>query len=55
MRKLKRRKVLRDHLENQLYKYERRIQKLAEAAYNVRQAIELLDKQEAEREKSKEG
>lgn len=53
MRKLKRRKVVRDHLENQLFKYERRIQKLAEEAYKVRQAIEIMDAQEVEREKSK--
>lgn len=51
--KIKRKKVHRDWLENQLYKYERRIQKLAEAAYHVRQAIEILDAQEAARNQSK--
>lgn len=55
MRKLKRRKVHRDWLESQLFKYERRIQRLAEAAYHVRQAIEILDAQEAARNQSKEG
>ena len=53
MRKLKRKKIVRDHLENQLFKYERRIQKLAEQAYHVRQALELMDAQELERAKSK--
>ena len=53
MRKLKRKKILRDHLENQLFKYERRIQRLAEEAYKVRQALEIMDRQEAERNKSK--
>src|SRR6185369_11345331 len=53
MRKLKRKKVHRDWLENQLAKYERRIQKLAESAYNIRQAIEILDKQEVIRNQNK--
>ena len=51
--KIKRKKVHREWLENQLYKCERRIQKIAEQAYYFRQAIEILDKQEAERNKSK--
>lgn len=55
MRKLKRRKVHRDWLEGQLFKYERRIQRLAEEAYRFRQAIEILDAQEAARNRSKEG
>lgn len=47
--KPKRKKVYREWLENQLAKYERRIQKLAENAYQLRQAITLLDNQEAAR------
>lgn len=52
--KPKRKKVQRDWLENQLAKYERRIQKLAESAYDIRRAIEVLDNQEAARNKEKE-
>lgn len=53
MRKIKRKKIYREYLENQLAKYERRIQKMAESAYHIRQAIELLDKQEAARNQEK--
>lgn len=53
MRKPKRKKIHREWLENQLDKYERRIQKLAENAYHVRQAIETLDRQEAARNHEK--
>lgn len=53
MMKIKRKKIYREHLENQLAKYERRIQKLAEGAYHIRQAIEILDAQEATRNKEK--
>lgn len=52
--KIKRKKIYREHLENQLAKYERRIQKLAEGAYHIRQAIEILDAQEAARNQEKE-
>ena len=55
MRKIKRKKVHRDWLENQLAKYERRIQKMAESAYYIRQAIEILDRQEAARNAEKGG
>lgn len=51
--KPKRKKVQRDWLENQLAKYERRIQKLAESAYDIRRAIEVLDRQEAARNQEK--
>lgn len=51
--KIKRKKVHREWLENQLYKCERRIQKIAEQAYYIRQAIDILDKQEAARNQSK--
>lgn len=51
--KPKRKKITREWLENQLAKYERRIQKLAENAYHIRQAIEILDRQEAARIESK--
>lgn len=54
MRKPKRKKIQRALLEDQLFKYERRIQKLAEEAYSIRKAIELLDNQEAARNKEKE-
>lgn len=53
MRKVKRKKIHRDWLENQLAKYERRIQKLAESAFYVRQAIEMMDRQEAARNHEK--
>lgn len=53
MIKPKRKKIKREWLENQLSKYERRIQKLAENAYRIRQTIELLDSQEAVRNESK--
>lgn len=53
MRKPKRKKIHREWLENQLAKYERRIQKLAENAYHIRQAIELMDRQEAARNQEK--
>jgi len=53
MIKPKRKKVHREWLENQLAKCERRIQKIAEQAYYLRQAIEILDKQEAVRNESK--
>ncbi len=39
MMKTKRKKIQREWLENQLAKYERRIQRLAEEAYHIRQAI----------------
>lgn len=55
MNKPKRNKVHREWLENQLAKYGRRIQKLAESAYYIRQAIEILDIQEAARNKEKGG
>jgi len=51
--KPKRKKVQREWLENQLAKYERRIQKLAESAYHIRQVIEILDKQEAQRNQAR--
>lgn len=51
--KPKRKKIHREWLENQLAKYERRIQKLAEGAYHIRQAIEMMDRQEAARNESK--
>lgn len=53
MKKIKRKKIQREWLENQLGKYERRIQRLAEQAYHVRQAISLLDQQEAARNQEK--
>lgn len=53
MRKLIRKKIKRDWLENQLAKYERRIQRLAQEAYYIRQALEMMDAQEAARNKSK--
>lgn len=49
MKKPIRKKVHRDWLENQLAKCERRIQKIAEQAYYIRQAIGILDKQEEQR------
>lgn len=53
MKKIKRKKVHRDWLENQLGKCERRIQKIAEQAYYIRQAIDILDRQEAARNQEK--
>ena len=53
MTKPKRKKVQREWLEGQLSKYERRIQRLAQEAYYIRQAIELLDTQEAVSNQSK--
>lgn len=53
--KVKRKKVHREWLENQLGKIERRIQKLAESAYYFRQAIDLMDRQEAARNVEKGG
>ena len=53
--KPKRKKIQRDWLENQLAKCERRIQKIAEQAYYIRQAIGLLDQQEEARILSKGG
>lgn len=53
MNKPKRKKVHREWLENQLAKYERRIQKLAESAYHIRQMIEILDRQEVARNQEK--
>lgn len=47
--KPKRKKVQREWLENTLAKYERRIQRLAEQAYRIRQFIETLDRHEAEK------
>lgn len=43
-----RKKVLRATLEHQLEKYGRRIQKLADQAYRIRQALESLDAKENE-------
>ena len=54
MRKPKRKKVHRAWLENQLAKCERRIQKIAEQAYYIRQAIAALDKQEEMQQAKKE-
>lgn len=53
MNKPKRKKVHRRWLENQLARYERRIQKFAKIAYEFRQAIEILDRQEAARNQEK--
>lgn len=55
MKRIKRKKVQREWLENQLAKYERRIQKLADIAYRVRQAIDILDAQEEARNIEKGG
>ena len=41
-----RRSVYRAQLEAQLSKYERRIQKMAENAYKIRQVIETLQREE---------
>src|ERR1019366_1300449 len=43
-----RRSVYRARLEAQLFKYERRIQKMAENAYRIRQAIENMMREEAQ-------
>lgn len=53
MMKIKRKKIHREWMENQLDKTERRIQKLAQQAYYIRQAIGILDKQEAARNQEK--
>jgi len=42
--KIRRKKLIREDLENQLAKAERRIQKIAENAYMIRQQIELFDR-----------
>ena len=44
--KVLRKKILKEKLENQLAKYERRIQKMAYNAYQVRQMIEQLNAKE---------
>lgn len=41
--KLRRKKLTREDLENQLAKCERRIQKIAENAYDIRRLIAALD------------
>lgn len=43
-----RKKVLKETLEKQLEKYERRIQKMAYSAYKVREMIEQINKQEVQ-------
>lgn len=42
MRKPKRKKLTQEYLENLLAKYERRIQRLAEEAYQIREALEAF-------------
>jgi hypothetical protein len=49
MMKLKRKKLVKAQLENELSKLERRIQTIAEHAYKIRQSIESIDRQEAQR------
>lgn len=44
MRKPKRKKLMRQDLEKLLGKYELRIQRLAEEAYQVRQLLEAFDR-----------
>lgn len=46
MRKLKRKAILRDHLEGRLKKNERRMQAISEESYKIRLAIEQMDLQE---------
>lgn len=46
MMKPKRKKVYRAQLEKLLFKYERRIQRLAEEAYKLRQVLETMTMQE---------
>lgn len=43
MPKNKRRKLVRESLENLLFKYERRIQKLAENAYEIRRTLAQMN------------
>lgn len=43
MRKLKRKKVIREFLEDKLEKYQRRIMAISENAYKLRQQIAALD------------
>jgi hypothetical protein len=43
MKNLKRKKNMQEYLEKRLAKYERRIQTLALAAYEVRQALQKLN------------
>lgn len=43
MRKLKRRKIIREALEARLLKNERRIQAIAEESYKLRLSLEQLD------------
>ena len=52
MNKPRRKKLLIQDLENALGKYERRIQKLAEQAYHVRQAIEQLNNENRVKEET---
>ena len=51
--KTKRKKVQREWLENQLFKYQRRIERLMEEAFHIRQAIQLIDTQLATPEPEK--
>ena len=50
----KRKKLQRADLEHRLYKTERRTDKLNAQALMLRQAIEVMDKQELERKKQRE-
>ncbi len=45
MRRVARRKLIIQDLQNKLQKYERRIQQMAENAYKVRQAIEMFSRE----------
>lgn len=45
MRKLKRRKIIREFLEEKLKKNERRMQRISEESYKIRLSLEQLDAQ----------
>ncbi len=48
MRRVARRKLIIQDLQNKLQKYERRIQQMAENAYKVRQAIEMFSREDSD-------
>lgn len=55
MGKPKRKKLIREHAEKLLAKYERRIQRISEEAYQLRQAIAEFSKQEGQAEQGEAG
>ncbi len=53
MRKQIRKKLAREKLEALLEKYQRRMQRISEEAYNIRQIIEQMDAEQKAKEEPK--